>query len=369
MTFAASYLAYWGKTGSSAQDQPAFHRLVFHSLDVAAVGSVLLRRHSALRRFLARSLGLPEAIATPWIVYLLAVHDLGKFAMAFQMQNETVVRALGRKPVQKTYPPYHDSLGFAVWLNEIATPILDDRVPNDRQDDWADFLEPIAQAITCHHGQPADTNALNIWKRSFLADDLTAAHEYANDAATLLLGDCVFPTDLDPEPLLNNRVSEHASWWLAGFAVLCDWLGSNRELFPFKQDPLDLETYWQDHALPQAESAVKATQLLPAKSAKAKELTQLFEHLSRPTPLQALAQELALPDSPQLFLLEDITGAGKTEAAFVLLHRLLAAGLSEGFFVGLPTMATANAMFRRSELVYARLFDDKSTVSHVLAHG
>jgi CRISPR-associated endonuclease/helicase Cas3 len=46
-------------------------------------------------------------------------------------------------------------------------------------------------------------------------------------------------------------------------------------------------------------------------------------------------------------LLEDVTGAGKTEAAMMLAHRLMAGGCGDGLFVGLPTMATANAMFGR----------------------
>lgn len=49
---------------------------------------------------------------------------------------------------------------------------------------------------------------------------------------------------------------------------------------------------------------------------------------------------------PQLFILEDVTGAGKTEAALITAHRLIAAGKLRGCF-GLPTMATANAMYDR----------------------
>jgi CRISPR-associated endonuclease/helicase Cas3 len=41
-----------------------------------------------------------------------------------------------------------------------------------------------------------------------------------------------------------------------------------------------------------------------------------------------------------------VTGAGKTEAAMMLAHRLMAAGLADGFFIAL-TMATANAMYGR----------------------
>ncbi len=36
---------------------------------------------------------------------------------------------------------------------------------------------------------------------------------------------------------------------------------------------------------------------------------------------------------PQLFILEDVTGAGKTEAALILAHRLIAAGKLRGCFL------------------------------------
>ncbi|WP_158213287.1 CRISPR-associated helicase Cas3' [Pigmentiphaga sp. NML080357] len=65
--------------------------------------------------------------------------------------------------------------------------------------------------------------------------------------------------------------------------------------------------------------------------------------------------------------MEDVTGAGKTEAAMMLTHRLMSAGVADGFFIGLPTMATANAMYGRLSHFYARLFDGLASL--VLANG
>ncbi|MBI0324518.1 hypothetical protein JAO23_19925, partial [Escherichia coli] len=44
---------------------------------------------------------------------------------------------------------------------------------------------------------------------------------------------------------------------------------------------------------------------------------------------------VASQQGPQLFILEDVTGAGKTEAALILAHRLIAAGKAQGLFFGL----------------------------------
>jgi CRISPR-associated endonuclease/helicase Cas3 len=52
-----------------------------------------------------------------------------------------------------------------------------------------------------------------------------------------------------------------------------------------------------------------------------------------------------------------------------LAHRLLAAGRADGIFLGLPTMATANAMFGRLADSYRRLFLPEAHPSLALAHS
>lgn len=71
---------YWGKARSKSIDGAQWHLLVYHSLDVAAVGKILLERHERLRRDIAKSLGLNEETFLAWMVFFLALHDLGKFA-------------------------------------------------------------------------------------------------------------------------------------------------------------------------------------------------------------------------------------------------------------------------------------------------
>ncbi|MFH1096719.1 MAG: CRISPR-associated helicase Cas3' [Candidatus Desantisbacteria bacterium] len=69
------------------------------------------------------------------------------------------------------------------------------------------------------------------------------------------------------------------------------------------------------------------------------------------------------------FIIEEITGGGKTEAALTLVHRLMADGLASGLFLGLPTMATANAIHKRVKAMYHSLFNNTSNPSLVLAHS
>ncbi len=113
--------------------------------------------------------------------------------------------------------------------------------------------------------------------------------------------------------------------------------------------PVDI--YWQQ-ALAKAQTAIT---LFPS-AANVSAFTgieTLFPFIQHPTPLQQKALELDINvDGAQLFILEDVTGAGKTKAALILAHRLMAAGKAQGLYFGLPTMATANAMFERMANVF-----------------
>jgi hypothetical protein len=53
----------------------------------------------------------------------------------------------------------------------------------------------------------------------------------------------------------------------------------------------------------------------------------------------------------------------------ILTHRLMAAGKAQGFYFGLPTMATANAMFDRMSESWLALYQPDSRPSLVLAHS
>ncbi len=87
-------------------------------------------------------------------------------------------------------------------------------------------------------------------------------------------------------------------------------------------------------------------------------------------PMQRLAATVELAAGPQLFILEDATGSGKTEAAILLAARMMAAGLGEGLYIALPTMATANAMNKRLETITPKLFaGGDRPPSLLLSHG
>jgi len=76
-----------------------------------------------------------------------------------------------------------------------------------------------------------------------------------------------------------------------------------------------------------------------------------------------------LPDGPLLAVLEDETGRGKTEASLILASRLIGSGRATGIYIGLPTQATASAMYGRAGALYRSLFAPEAQPFLALAHG
>lgn len=350
---------YWGKAGRKDDDSHLYHLLPYHCLDVAAVAHVLLREHGGIRTHLQRLSGLDNDFIH-WVVFFLAVHDLGKFSESFQNLRPDLFTLLQGRESDKNYTMRHDSLGYVLWRSAVREWLFADQprrrggVPLSGFDFWA-------AAVMGHHGLPPKIVESDC--DYFSAQDKSVAMEFVESVSSLLVP--------NRETLAKPDIpeSKQFSWWLAGFAVLCDWLGSDSRIFTYNADEMSLSDYWAI-ALSKAADAVSAAQLIPARAASAQPLQSLFApDFKTATPLQSLCSELPLHEASQLFILEDVTGAGKTEAAIILLHRMLAQGYAEGVYFALPTMATANAMYERMADVYQRLYQPESRPSLVLAHG
>ncbi|WP_374337467.1 CRISPR-associated helicase Cas3' [Leeia sp.] len=342
---------YWGKAHPETPDHARWHLLVLHALDVAAVMAALLEHDPRWLSQQADTLGLPPAQLRDTMVWLASLHDLGKFARSFQNLYRHEAAELVPFQPGMPYTLRHDNLG---WLLRDAG-ILPELPPS-----WL-------SAVLGHHGQPPTDQDDTPLARIFPQEDQSAALHFVEAMQALLL-----PDGPPPRHRLTKEADNRFSWLLAGLVMQSDWLGSNQHWFPYhEQPPASLAAYWL-YACQQARQAVAASGLCPVPAAPwvgAERLAELLPWLAHPTPLQQHAATVALPAGPQLFLLEDVTGAGKTEAALILAHRLLAAGEADGLYFALPTMATANQMYTRVGQAYHKLFTPPPQPSIMLAHS
>lgn len=366
----SSYSIYWGKADRT--DPIPYHPLALHGLDSAALAWALLEGDHLLGDRLGALSGISAQALPPLAAFMAGLHDAGKFSPLFQaLRPDLFQRLQGRKC--RRYPIRHTALGQAA-LDEVVAPAWLEQgwfgLDQAGVDDW-DHQELIALWLATaagHHGQPLSPDALNgrPLRSVFTKADLTSLAAYACDLAALLGADQSWLAGWAWDG--QGPGPRRASWLLAGLIVLCDWLASNESYFPYLSRPVSLAEYWPE-TLVRARQVLAATGLLPAKPTPFRGLAELFDHLSQPRPMQVFAAEVALTQGPTLFILEDSTGSGKTEAALALAQRLLAQGEAEGLFMALPTMATANAMYRRLREVHPRFFRPGERPSLVLAHS
>lgn len=357
------YLLYWGKKSRGERD-PVFHPLPYHALDVAAVGIHLLKSDPALRKRLG-ILGLNEDDLESLTGFFFAVHDTGKFSTpAFQRMGMD-------PPVEYEMKRHHADLGYQLWREHLWKKAVDEgwitiRDGVDFDDAWR-IVDPLLKLSCGHHGRPPDEELISI-NEWFTAEDRLAAEEFVRDCAALFLADRPLPLSGGRE---NLQAIKTASWILAGLCVLADWIGSDERYFPFREGTVDLARYLTGTAIPNAETAIRGKGVIPSMPSQERRIEDLFPEIffeHAPTPLQAYASSCPLGEGPHLFIIEDATGSGKTEAAIILAHRLMASGAGQGIYIALPTMATANAMYGRVKDVVERIFEDNN-YSMVLAHS
>lgn len=292
-------------------------------LDVAAVAEVLLSVHPRRDLF----------------CLLIALHDLGKIGNVFRDMLLSGA-AQDRRHWEVT----------EAWLRD---PEIEEILLN-RLGGGFHSLRPLVSAIAGHHGRPPRAVEY-AWKQM---RDRAGAEARAD--ATAFVRACL---DLWPEAKLEEmrqREAKTLTWFLAGVTTVADWVGSNADWFPPTAAGPALADYL-DAARRRAPDALRAAGLMPP----APQAAPLFDFALRP--MQQAARDIALPQGPMLAVIEDETGAGKTEAAFILAQRMLLAGKGQGVYVALPTMATADAMFRRARKVVSGFF--RTPPSLTLAHG
>lgn len=361
------YLRYWGKTNKHIENNSdAYHLLAYHCLDVAACGYYIIKYNIFNSKHKLCECNIKDTDAEKFIAWIFATHDIGKFARGFQKyalfpDAPLVPPVSGIAALER-----HDSLGFYLWQLLIEDWENESNNILSVSDDRHKFKTALNSWIlitTGHHGIPPDTLRNNS-SLAFTDKDIIAAKIYLEDLQHL------FPFQL-PEEWKNKIAKKQLkkqSWFFAGIMTLADWMGSDQENFPLISTPMSLTDYW-----PKAcEKAQRAIAMLPPLSAinPYSNHKTLFPFIQTLTPLQQRAATLDISTSgPQLVILEDVTGAGKTEAALILTHRMMSAHKGNGVYIGLPTMATSNAMYQRMASAYHALYVNESRPSLVLAHG
>ena len=370
------YHRYWGKSNDHG-----YHLLAYHGLDTASVTQSWIDHNLPFACELSDRTALSLPTVRGLLMLFSALHDAGKFSVTFQNLRRDLYQRLQGEKSNKRYDSdkaRHDNLGWMLWDERLRGQLIGGLKslcpmswPETRRAE--ELLNVFARIAFGHHGRPP-SKAKGEFRLLFRALDVEAAVHYTDDLlATFLPSESmeeiarfVKQPEYERESARNHLMA--ASWQLAGMMVLCDWVASG-VVFPFVEEEMPLGDYFQQSQQLAADIFLRIG-LYSTKPPTQAGFGYLFPGYSEsPTPLQSFCDEVELADGPQMWILEDVTGTGKTEAACTLISRMMKQEFAEGMFVALPTMATSNAMYERMAEIYHLFFAEGYRPSLVLSHG
>ncbi len=335
--------ALWAKSPKLETDPPDGHSVIAHLLDVAACAWEILEREpvSTIQLF-AIDFGLELDQTKPWVCALVGLHDLGKASPAFQQKWEG-----GRERVKEYLP----------WNNNQTKP--PDDVPHSAVSQlelcrllptrgWSLRAARLAaDAVGAHHGWRVEAGLLG--KADTRAEN--GGVQWAN-VRTELFEAVLEALNIQSTPN-SDFLTAGAFQRLAGLTSFADWIGSS---LPFAQFEA-VETYFL-LAKKRARIALDKVGWSAREPLidKKQSLEKTFSYLVEPEAVfYPRALQIAIVDllkgvtSPTLLIVEAPMGEGKTELALYAHLELQRLNGHRGMYVALPTQATGNAMFNRTQ--------------------
>jgi len=373
---------FWAKLPREKGAPPAYHPLICHLLDVAAVAERIWDETLSeyARRRLATGLGFDDLdAARAWVSALAGLHDTGKGCPAFQQQPAAeLLRGLyggalfsldgpGDSP-----PRTPHGVVTAVTLGELMA----EQHSVDRK-----TARRLAQVVGGHHGFFPSRKQRGELRRdraqAFPARVGNWAWEGVRAGIVRLVCDALGLGGLS----VPTRLDDAAIMALAEIACVADWIGSNTRFFKFLADPPPPEPpaldplsarVYLEQARAHAHAALHRLHWTGWQPSDAPaSFCRLFPAIERPCDLQVRMEELAgalAGQLPALVIVEAPMGEGKTEAALYAADRWGVAPGPSGAYVAMPTQATSNQMFSRVREFLERRFSGQ-TVTLQLLHG
>lgn len=340
--------AVWGKTNPA---EGASLPLVQHLEDTRLVAGHLWDTWlpPIFKARVSAAAGTDEEAGRRLLTWLAAIHDCGKAtpsfaAMAYDIGMDHILRPLTDLGVaaphvsrtQRRHHPLTGQVAVERWLHETH----EFRPRRARQ---------IGGIVGGHHGLPQSYGMHE--DASIRLDDHSPAGTFGTPAWAAIRHEilqvmthrCVVETAL--EHVRDLGLPLEVQMDLTAAVIVSDWIASDEAVFPY-DDLSDPRQRWAE-----GRDRIDVTPpWRPTVSGEAPTLGERFPHLGDVPahPLQRAATDAAdEATSPPMLIVEAAMGGGKTEAALLAAERLAGRWGCGGMYVGLPTMATSDAMFAR----------------------
>jgi CRISPR-associated endonuclease/helicase Cas3 len=330
----------WAKTSPYPGEPEEWHPLLLHLVDVAAAAEAILEREPATtRERIGAILGLEWQDARPWLLFLIACHDIGKAGPTFQ--------SLWSNSPAKLQLPWPTAPQSRVSHGVVGQVFLERFL---KTHGWPQRTRDlVSDAVGCHHGSRAGSREQEAAELELSAGSPLVAAAW--DTARMELAQAILGLFRPTAVVEKERLDGADFMLLAGLTSFADWIGSNEDWFRFGApgDCADLSSWFVARSLI-ARQALDGIGWAPRTPLR--ETYVSFEDAIRPDtrPLQvAVAKSVDGAATPPVILVEAAMGEGKTEAAFYAHLELQRRFGHRGMYVALPTKATGDAMFKRTE--------------------
>ncbi len=366
---------FWAKTGETnfQENVPYYHPVICHLADTAAVAMAIVRDYLSPLAIttLEAGLGLSGESLIKCCGFLAGCHDLGKVSPVFQFQRGDLGKALIGSEIydgwlrlskeRRAVKAPHGTITAAtlpdflieVGLGQQLTKKLSKRL-----------ARRLAAIVGGHHGFfPSDQEINSLDTAQSGADERSVWRKFSR-VIFEQLRDFVGLTTED----LPNQCGNGAAMLLAGLTTVSDWIASNADFFPYA-DSKPFNEYSPNLAK-QAKTALTAMGWAQVVQGKTLTFAELFPEIKNSLrPLQEAAIQLSENlQPPCLILMEASMGEGKTEAALYLADYLQHGCTAGGFYLGLPTQATSNAMWLRVKNFLRQRYPE-NVVNLTLSHS
>ncbi len=320
--------AFWAKT------EP-FQSVVTHAFVSGTVAQCLEDHYLSEGdiRQLTNALGLNTDELRQFIGYLVSMHDVGKLEYSFQCSS----------------PEMHDKLAIEPSLHELYQSGVRHEKTGSRYlrflwKEWEgdrDSYRVVADIIGAHH--QGKTGADGFRKNSSWNDVRNAFEErmrrrFCGNGRKAI-------------PHIEEHSQGRVSALLLGLMILADWIASGSAFADAEEwsgrSDADARIYGIAHAFLQKSGLLPHCQTWPERFCGIWPMIPL----SGRRPLQKDLDELFVEETEpfSLVLLEAPMGEGKTEAGVYAALRMARQWGKDGFYIALPTAATANQMVGRMQ--------------------
>lgn len=280
---------------------------------------------AAVAEELARSLPphLLPLLPVGWLT-LVAVHDVGKISPRFQTlcpmwrgpYGDASEKQLLKWRMSLEAPTEHP--------HAMCSEFILKRIYKQRHQKAAYVW---AACVGAHHGafRPVDNSSISL-PEDWLNEAIAFVERMEARFGAL---PCTAPT---------SDKQKHVRSFVAGLISVADWIASNEDCFPQGNSSQDMRAL--------AAVAVRRIGLVGCPEVTPALLwSDLFPHAREPRALQQHLWEME--SFPDVCVIEDAMGGGKTEAALGLAYHLLEYGQCRGLYFALPTQTTSNRIFAR----------------------